>query len=146
MLRFSSAVVLFVLIAASPVWAAEGDALQAPSSAVEAAWASEYIHQGPSPSALNAMLGSYAALQALDVVSTVRARQAGAREVNPLLSGDYGQAIAMKAALAMGAMGAIKVMGRKNRKAAFVTAVVLNIAGAAVVATNMRNLHQLQAR
>lgn len=146
MLRFASAVVLFVLMAASPIWAAEGAALQAPSAAVEAAWARENIHQGPSAATLNAMVGSYAALQAFDMVSTVRARQAGAREVNPLLAGGYGQATAMKAALAIGAIGAIKVMGKKNRKAAFVTAVVLNIAGAAVVATNMRNLHHLQPR
>ncbi len=41
MLRVSSAVVLFVLIVASPVRAAEGDTLQAPSAAVEAAWARE---------------------------------------------------------------------------------------------------------
>ena len=78
------------------------------------------------------------------MASTVRARQAGAREVNPLLAGGYGQAAAFKSALALGAMGAVKVMG--TRKAAFATALLLNIASAAIVANDMRNVHQIQQR
>ncbi len=145
MLRLPFVIALLVLIAASPVRAGEA-APQAPSTAVEAAWAREKIQPGPSTATMNTLLGSYVALQALDMASTVRARQAGAREVNPLLAGGYGQATAMKAALALGAVGAIKVMGTKNRKAAFVSALALNLAGAAIVANNMRSLHQLQQR
>jgi hypothetical protein len=134
---------VMVLSAASPVCAAEGTGPVAPSSAVAAAWAMEGAQQPTSTKPVNLMLASYAALQGLDMVSTVQARQAGAREANPVMAGGYGQATAVKAALTLGAIGAVKLMGKKNRKTALVTAVVLNVASAAVVATNMRNTRQL---
>lgn len=140
MLRFLRPVTVLVMLSiATPVMAAE-EAVAAPSAAVAAAWATEGAHQGPSATMVNAMLGAYGALQALDMASTVGARQAGAREVNPLMAGGYGQATAMKAALALGAVGAVKMMGKKNRKAAFMTALALNVASAAIVANNMKNL------
>jgi hypothetical protein len=49
----------------------------------------------------------------------------------------------MKAALALSAVGAVKLMGKKNRKAALVTAIALNVASAVVVANNMKNTHRL---
>lgn len=139
-------VAVLMLSVATPVMAAGESATVAPSAAVAAAWAREGVQPGPSPNLVNAMLGAYGVLQALDMASTVRARQAGAREVNPLMDGGYGQATAMKAALSIGAIGAVKMMGRKNRKAAFVTALVLNVASAAIVANNMKNERQLQRR
>lgn len=139
-------VALVVLSAAAPVWAADAVVPTAPSAAVAAAWAKEGAQPGPSSKALNVMLGSYGALQALDMASTIKARQAGAREVNPIMGGSYGQATAMKAVLAAGALGAVRVMAKKNRKAAFVTMIALNIASAAVVANNMKNLHTLSQR
>lgn len=144
--RLRPVVALVVLSAATPVWGADDVMRTAPSSAVAAAWANEGIEQPRSSKAMNVLLGSYGAIQALDMVSTIRARQAGAREVNPIMTGGYGQATAIKAALSIGALGAVKVMGRKNRKAAFVTLIALNIASAAVVANNMRNLQQLKQR
>jgi hypothetical protein len=139
-------VALLVLSVAAPVWAADEAAPEAPSSAVAAAWAREGAQEGPSSAALNGMMGSYAVLQALDMASTVKARQAGAREVNPMMAGGYGQAAAMKAALSVGALGAVRLMAKKNRKAAFVTLIALNVASAAIVASNMKNLNQLNRR
>ncbi len=136
-------VAILVLSAAAPVWAADDTLSAAPSTAVAAAWAAERALQAPSPRPVNLMLASYAALQGLDMASTIQARQAGAREANPLLAGGYGQATAMKAALAFGAIGAVKLMGKKNRKAALCTAIGLNVASAVVVANNMRNTHSL---
>jgi hypothetical protein len=139
-------VAMLVLSASVPAWAADDVVPTAPSAVVAAAWAKEGAQQGPSSTAMNVMLGSYGALQALDMASTIKARQAGAREVNPMMAGGYGQATAMKAVLAAGALGAVKVMSRKNRKAAFVTMIVLNVASAAIVANNMKNLHQMKQR
>ena len=136
-------VAILVLSAAAPVWAADDTLSAAPSTAVAAAWAAERALQAPSPRPVNLMLASYAALQGLDMASTIQARQAGAREANPLLAGGYGQATAMKAALALGAIGAVKLMGKKNRKAALCTSIALNVASAVVVANNMRNTHSL---
>jgi hypothetical protein len=136
-------VVLMVLSTALPVCAADGTEPVAPSSAVAAAWAMEGAQRPASTRPVNLMLASYAALQSLDMVSTFQAREAGAREANPLMAGSYGQAAALKAALTLGTIGAVKLTGKKNRKTALVTAAVLNIASAAVVANNMRNTRQL---
>jgi hypothetical protein len=136
-------VALLVLSAAAPLQAADETVSTAPSTAVAAAWASERVQLTPSAKPVNLMLASYAALQGLDMVSTIQARKAGAREANPVMAGGYGQATAMKAALALGAIGAVKLMGKKNRKTALFTAFALNVASAAIVATNMRNTHQL---
>jgi hypothetical protein len=141
-----SVVALLVLSAAAPVWAADDVVPTAPSTAVAAAWALEGAQPGPSSKALNLMMGSYAALQALDMTSTIQARQAGAREVNPLMDGGYGQGMAMKAALSAGTLGAVRMIAKKNRKAAFITMIALNIASAAIVANNMKNAHQLNQR
>jgi len=97
-------VALVVLSAATPVSAADDVMSTAPSSAVAAAWANEGVGQPRSSRAMNLLLGSYGAVQALDMASTIRARQAGAREVNPIMTGGYGQATAIKAALSLGAL------------------------------------------
>src|SRR5690348_6896662 len=50
------------------------------------------------PVTLTTLYGSYAALQVLDVVSTKRALDAGAREVNPVMRGNNMATIGVKAA------------------------------------------------
>jgi hypothetical protein len=138
---------LIALSIASPVWAAEKAAEPvAPSAAVAKAWAAEAAQQGPSSKALKAMYGSYGALQTLDMVSTIRARQQGAREVNPMMAGGYGQATATKAVLAAATLGAVRMVEKKNRKAAFITMVALNVATAAVVVNNVRNASRMSQR
>jgi hypothetical protein len=128
---------------ATPALAAEKPDVAAPSAAVAAAWAKEAQRTGPSTAALNTLYGSFGALQTLDMVSTIKARQLGAREVNPLMTGSYGRASATKALLAAATVGGVKALEKKSRKAAFVTMVALNAATAAIVVNNYRNARQL---
>jgi hypothetical protein len=139
-------VVLLVLSVTAPVWAAEKPEAIAPSAAVAAAWAKEAKQEGPSSTALKALYGSYGALQTLDMVSTIQARQQGAREVNPMMTGSYGQGAATKILLAAATVAAVKTLEKKNRKAAFVTMVALNVATAAIVVNNYKNARQLSQR
>jgi hypothetical protein len=48
--------------------------------------------------------------------------------------------------LAAATMGGMKAIEKKSRKAALVTMIALNVATAAVVATNFRNSRQLAQR
>jgi hypothetical protein len=140
-------IVFIVLSVAVPVVAADKPEVVAPSAAVAAAWAREAdTHKGPSAPAFNALYGSYGALQTLDMVSTIKARQHGAREVNPVMAGGFGQASARKVLLAAAAVAGVKSLEKKNRKAAFVTMVALNVATAAIVVNNYRNVRQLGQR
>lgn len=139
-------VAAILVVSAAPLRAADDVPPVAPSAAVAAAWAREGALEKPVSTPMKAMMGAYAAIQALDMASTIRARQAGGREVNPLMKGSYGQATAVKALLSAGALGAARMMAKKNGKAALVTMIALNVAGAAVVARNMKNAHQLNSR
>jgi F0F1-type ATP synthase assembly protein I len=143
---FRPVVALVLLLVASPVWAAESGEPVAPSAAVAAEWAKEAAQQGPSSKALNALYGGYGVLQTLDMASTIQARNRGAREVNPLMAGGYGEAAAVKVLMAAVTMVAIKKLEKKNRKAAFVTMVALNVATAVVVVNNVKNAQKLNQR
>jgi len=110
---------------------------------VAAAWAQEAGPQKPSFKGLSALYVSYGALQALDMVSTVQARNQGAREVNPIMGGSYGRATATKALLAAASMTAVRLVAKKNRKSAFLTMVARNAATAVVVVSNYRNAQRL---
>ena len=139
-------VALIVLSVTTAALAADKAEIVAPSAAVAAGWAKEAAPKGPSSATLKALYGSYGALQTLDMVSTIKARQQGAREVNPMMTGSYGQATATKALLAAATMGGVKAIEKKSRAAAVVTMIALNVATAAVVATNYRNSRQLAQR
>jgi hypothetical protein len=140
-------IIAFILLCVSaPAFAADKADVVAPSAAVAAAWASEAKLKGPSSMALKALYGSYGALQTLDMVSTIKARQQGAREVNPMMSGSYGQASATKLLLAAATVAGVKVVEKKNRKAAFVTMIALNAATAVIVVNNYKNARQLAQR
>jgi hypothetical protein len=139
------AVVLLVLSVTTPAVAADKPEVVPPSAAVAAAWAKE-APKGLSSAALKALYGSYGALQTLDMVSTIKARQQGAREVNPMMTGSSGQATATKALLAAATMAGVKTIEKKNRTAALVTMIALNVATAAVVMNNYRNARQLAQR
>jgi hypothetical protein len=138
-------VALLVLSVTTPALAADQQEVVAPTATIAAAWAKEAA-KGPSSAALKALYGSYGALQTLDMVSTIKARQQGAREVNPMMSGNYGQATATKALLAAATMAGVKAIEKKNRKAALVAMIALNVATAAVVVNNYRNTRQLAQR
>ena len=118
----------------------------APTAAVREAWAEEAGQHGPSTGALTAMYGAYGAVQALEMASTIRARNQGAREVNPIMARGYGAATATKAVLAGATLAAVGIMQKKHRKAAFVTLLALNAATAAVAANNFRNANRMNGR
>ena len=92
-----------------------------------------------STQALNALYASYGVLHGLDTYSTRQALDNGAREANPLMNNGTGQNMATKLVLAAATVGAVKLIAKKNKKAAVVAMVVLNGAMAAVVANNMKN-------
>ena len=131
---------ILILMPATQVFA--GDKIVshslAPSKAVADAWAREQGTAAPSK-ALTALQVSYVGLQGLDVWSTIAARNAGAREANPLMGGGYAKGTAFKAAMGAGTMLATRAIARKNKKAAVVTMVVLNGMTAAVVTNNLKN-------
>jgi hypothetical protein len=106
----------------------------APTAAVAAAWKQE---TKPS-STLRALFASYGAVQALDMASTIKARNNGAIEANPVMQGSYAKGMAMKAALGAATMVAVRSIEKKNRKAAIITMIAANVATAAVVAHNMQ--------
>lgn len=91
------------------------------------------------PVALGALYGTYAALQAMDVISTRKALAAGAREANPLMrTGNMGTTIALKAAGGVATFYFVEKAWKKNRVGAIVLMVAINGASAAVVAHNNR--------
>jgi hypothetical protein len=144
---FRPVVTVLLLSVAAPLCAADKAAeAGAPSAAVAAAWKAEASQRATRSKALVALYGSYGALQALDMASTMSARNRGAREVNPMLAGGYGQATATKALMAGASVAAVQLVAKKSRKAAFVTMVALNVASAAVVMNNVRNARQLSQR
>jgi hypothetical protein len=135
--------VLMVTVMASPVFAADGTKAGdpvAPSAAVAQAWKKE---APKASSAVRALFVSYGAVEALDMVSTIKARQAGAMEANPMMTGSYAKGIAMKAALGAVTMLAARKLEKKNKVAAIATMVAVNVATAAVVAHNMHVNQQL---
>ena len=139
MVRFPVTVVL-VLVFSTSAFAAENiDPMTAPTQTVALAWAKEAEQRGPSPVAFKFNYGSYAVVTTLDLISTIAARQHGAREINPLMSGSYGQAAAIKAAFAAGTMAGVKALEKKSRKGAFITLLAVNAATTAVAVNNLRN-------
>jgi hypothetical protein len=84
---------------------------------------------------------SYAALQALDLHSTVRALDAGGIEMNPVMRGASGNPaalVAVKAGLAASTIYFVEKMRAKHRRAAILLMTALNSAYAAIVIHNYR--------
>jgi hypothetical protein len=119
----------------------------APSDSVAAAWAQETRERrtaNPTSRSLKAVYVSYGVLQGLDMYSTIVARQNGAREVNPTMNVGYAQAALVKGLMATGTFAAVKKIEQKNKKAAVMTMVVMNVVTAAVVANNFRNARRVR--
>ena len=115
--------------------------LVAPSPTVAAAWAKE---AGGSSGAMRTLYAGYGVLQGLDMVSTVVARNRGAVEVNPNMQGGYARGVAVKAALGIVTVCAVRGIEKKSKKAAVFTMIALNVATAAVIANNMRVARRLK--
>jgi|SRR5215471_3289122 len=90
------------------------------------------------PLALSALYGSFVTFQVLDVVSTQKAKSAGAQEMNPMMGGT-GAMIAMKATTSALSIYLVEKTWKKNRTAAIFTMVAINGMTAAVAAHNFRN-------
>lgn len=98
------------------------------------------LDQQKRPATLTTLYGSYAALQVLDVVSTRRALDAGAREINPLMRGNSMAAmIGVKAAAGGATIYFAERMWKKNRAGAIAMMAVLNGASAIIVARNQQH-------
>jgi uncharacterized membrane protein len=92
------------------------------------------------PAAVGVLYGTYATLQALDVVSTRKALGAGGHELNPLMNrGNVGAMLAVKAAVGVSTIYFTEKLWKKNRAGAIAVMVALNGAQAAIVAHNTRN-------
>lgn len=94
------------------------------------------------PGALPGLYVSLAALNALDIYSTNRALNNGAREVNPIVAastGNSGAMLAVKAATTASSIYVAEKLWKKNRAAAILTMVAVNGATAVIVARNFRN-------
>jgi hypothetical protein len=107
----------------------------APTAAVAKAWKQE---AKPSSAAVRGLFVSYGVMQGLDMASTIKARNAGAVEANPVMQGSYARGMAMKAALGAATMVAVRSMEKKHKAAAIMTMIAANVATAAVVAHNMQ--------
>jgi hypothetical protein len=96
--------------------------------------------RGPSP-LLGSLYLSTAAMQALDMHSTLQAFRAGAVEGNPLMSGitkNRGVFMATKAAVAASTILAARQIAKRNKVAAVVTMVAINSAYAMIVSHNYK--------
>ena len=116
-------------------------AVVAPNAIVARAWAKE---AGGSSGLVKTLLVTYGAVQGLDMASTMKARNRGAVEANPLMQGGYGKGLAVKAALGAVSVFAVRAIEKKSRKAAVITMIAMNVGTAAVVANNLRNARRLR--
>ena len=71
--------------------------------------------------------------------STVTARQHGAVEANPMMAGSYSRGAAVKVLMAATTIAAVRVIEKKNKKAAAIALIAMNGVTAAVVVNNMKN-------
>ena len=96
--------------------------------------------RGPS-ALLGSLYVSTAAMQALDMHSTLQAFKAGAVEGNPLMSGitkNRGVFMATKAAVAASTILAARQIAKRNKVAAIATMVAINSAYAMIVSHNYK--------
>jgi hypothetical protein len=87
------------------------------------------------------LYASFAALQALDAHSTIRALNAGATEANPLVGGIAHKPVALaavKAGLTASTIYLVEKVRVRSRRAAIALMAVLNSAYVAIVAHNYR--------
>ena len=95
------------------------------------------------PALLVPLYVSFGVLQGLDGHSTLTAMSRGFREVNPIMSPAVrspGALIAAKAAASAATIAGTELLWRRNRVAAVLTIIAINVGYAAVVAHNYRGL------
>ena len=102
-----------------------------------------------SQTALRGMYVSFAALQVMDVQSTFRALENGAREGNPVMGGfvsNRGALLAMKAGITAATILFAERAAKKNRVGVIVVMAALNSVYATVVAHNYHVADQMANR
>ena len=121
--------------------------LQLPAQQPRLQLAQDFSRPSDSRALFTSLYVSTAALQALDVVSTVRALNAGAVEGNPMMSPltrNKAAFIAVKAGVAASTILAARSMAKRNKVAAIVTLAAINSAYAMVVSHNFRIANGIQ--
>ena len=147
MLRRAAVFMLALTFAnVAPVFAHENDGARATAPATAAADPAapvapitlQRLAQTPKrPFALTTLYGTYATLQALDIVSTQKAIAAGGRERNPIMAaGNVGRMVAVKAATGAMTIYFAEKAWKKNRVGGVLLMAALNGATAAIVAHN----------
>ncbi len=99
------------------------------------------------PLTLDVLCVSYAALQAIDLHTTFRALDNGAREANPLIGGFSSNKAAMigvKAGMTAGTIYLVRKAGVKNRLASTIMMAAMNSAYAIIAAHNYRVANALR--
>jgi Domain of unknown function (DUF5658) len=97
----------------------------------------------PRPGALIPLYMSFGILQALDGRSTLTSVNRGYREMNPIVSpaaGSRGLMVATKLVTTTATIAGAETLWRRNRVAAVLALIGINVAYAAVVAHNYRQL------
>jgi hypothetical protein len=96
----------------------------------------------PRPAPLVPLYMTFAALQVLDIDSTVEALDRGYRESNPLMqpvSGNRGAMLAVKAGVTLGTIMLVeRVWKGRHRRAAVLTMIGVNVGYGLIVASNYR--------
>ena len=136
--RLGAAFVVILVLGASPVTVAAQGIGYSPSSSSSP---SEGAPKDSPRGVLVPLYMSFAALQALDVHSTLRAIDAGAVEQNPFLKGLVNQPaalIALKGGIAASTILVADKVRHHSRIGAIVTMAALNSVYATVVAHNYR--------
>ena len=119
--------------------APDADALAGSAASSNDASASERAPAPQRPAMLLPMYVSFAALQALDIHSTLRAPAYGGREANPIVDGMLGSPaafVAVKAGMTAAVYYASERLWKRNKAAAIVTMIGLNCAYTTIVAHN----------
>src|SRR4051812_46849359 len=123
---------LCVTAAAAPA-RAQSPVLEEPAPVTPSAWSAPPLHVSLST--------SFAALQALDVATTLRAVHSGAGvEANPLVGGlanHPAALIGLKAGLTAATIASVRSLSRTHPKAAVLTMIGLNVGSAFVVRSNL---------
>jgi hypothetical protein len=142
----TASVLATLMISSASVVSAAADegpsgSVVAPNAIVAKAWAKE---AGGSSNLFKTMAVTYGVVQGLDMASTMKARNRGAVEANPVMQGSYAKGFAMKAALGAVSVFAVRAIEKKSKKAAIITMIAMNVGTAAVVANNLRNAKRLR--
>jgi hypothetical protein len=113
------------------------------ATAIDAPTIAPVLTHSPAPAhrppALVPLYVSFAALQALDIHSTLRAPQFGGREANPIVGGMLGSPVAFvaaKAGMTAGIYFASERLWKRHKAAAILTMIALDSTYGAIVAHN----------